>query len=224
MRRKQATERAGAADIAGNAARVVLTDPALIRSLVRLRRERDIDRRDEVWDGTYTILPAPWLRQQDLVGHLLLLLHKVVVETSGGCVLPDVCVSDRRTGWESNYRMPDLSVVLPEGRAVDCVTHFHGGPDFLVEIDCPGSLVDEKIPFYSKVGVRELLVIDRDTRHLRPYRHDGHGLTLRPIEIWRRKEWWWCSEVIPVCFRRKAVGDTASTEIGRMDKRGIWTI
>ena len=42
-----------------------------------------------------------------------------------------------------------------------------GGPDFLVEVQSPHDDTEVKIPFYSELQVRELLIIHRDTRALR---------------------------------------------------------
>src|SRR5262249_59323091 len=96
----------------------------------------------------------------------------------GGEVYPGANVSDRRKNWKENYRAPDVVVVLPKSRAVHCGTYLFGGPDFLVEIESPGDDTEEKVPFYGKIGVRELLIVHRDRRTLRLLRHDGRELVL----------------------------------------------
>ena len=53
-----------------------------------------------------------------------------------------------------------------------------GGPDLLVEIVSPGDRSREKLAFYSQIGVRELLVIDRDPWMLELYRLEDGQLKL----------------------------------------------
>src|SRR5204862_406563 len=106
------------------------------------------------------------------------ILTEVVQRRKMGEKYQGANVSDRRKGWDHNYRVPDMVVVLNDSRAVDCGTHFCGGPDFLIEIQSPGDDTEEKVPFYGKIGVRELLVIHRDRRTLRLLRLAGEELVL----------------------------------------------
>ena len=77
-------------------------------------------------------------------------------------MLPGANITDLEEGWTHNYRCPDVVVFLKEGRAIDRGTHFLGGPDFAVEIVSEFDRSREKLPFYARVGVRELLLVDRD--------------------------------------------------------------
>ena len=79
-------------------------------------------------------------------------------------------VSDREKDWTTNYRCPDVVVVLPGGAARDCRTHWFGGPDFCVEIASHGDRSRDKLDFYAAIGVRELLLVDRDPWGLELYR------------------------------------------------------
>ena len=92
-------------------------------------------------------------------------------------MFPGVNLSDRDEGWKQNYREPDVAVFLRDGKAVDCGTHWRGAADFLVEIISPGERTREKIPFYSSLGVVELLIVDRDPWTLELYRHQDGQLT-----------------------------------------------
>ena len=85
-------------------------------------------------------------------------------------VFPGINVSDRRKDWEQNYRCPDVAVVLPGSKAVDCGPYFLGGPDFVVEIASDYDRSREKFDFYANVGVRELLLVDRNPWQLELYR------------------------------------------------------
>ena len=86
-------------------------------------------------------------------------------------------LSDRDEGWKENFREPDVAVFLHGGKAIDCGTHWRGAADFLVEIISPGERTREKIPFYSSLGVVELLIVDRDPWTLELYRHQDGQLT-----------------------------------------------
>src|SRR5437899_2801748 len=61
-----------------------------------------------------------------------------------------------------NHRCPDVVVYLEGNPAVDCGTHWCGGPDFLTEIMSPGDPTREKLPFYASINTREVLIVDRD--------------------------------------------------------------
>jgi Uma2 family endonuclease len=85
-------------------------------------------------------------------------------------------VSDRVKGWTQNYRCPDVVVYFANTKAKNCGTHWCGGPDFGVEIVSDDDLTRDKIPFYSKVSMRELLLIDRDPWRLELLRLSGKKL------------------------------------------------
>jgi hypothetical protein len=176
----------------------------MAEQLIRERRKRGIDRYDEVWDGVYVMPSLPSLPHQELVHGREVVLHEVVVKPGLGKVYPGANVSDRQDDWKYNFRVPDVVVVLEGGRAVECDTFIYGGPDFLVEIQTPGDETDEKIPFYSRIQVQELLVVHCDTRELRLYRHNGRELVLlEPISFKGKKAL--VSEVVPLAFQRKTV-------------------
>lgn len=161
--------------------------------------------------------PAPNNDHQSMVGSFVALL-KATLESPGQIqVFPGANVSDRRRGWKKNFRCPDVVVVLTGGRAVDCGTHWLGGPDLLIEIQSPGDETLEKLPFYSSVGVRELLVVERDSRELTLYRHDGTSL-LEVEPEGRNGGRFLRSAVVPLAFRRRAVrGIGPQVEIIRTD-------
>jgi hypothetical protein len=122
-----------------------------------------------------------------------------------GIVYPGVNVSDREKGWRKNYRCPDVAVVLPGCKAKNCGTHWFGGPDFAVEIISPKDRSREKLPFYSAVGVRELLLLDRQPWSLELFRLQertlvsfGRSTIQRPIKL--------ASSILPVSFRLLSPG------------------
>src|SRR5262249_51812970 len=134
---------------------LLIRDAGLFDQLIQERKRKGIDLYDEVWEGMYVMPSMPTNAQQFLVGALGDIFREVVTKDGRGQSYVGAKGSDRRKGWEYNHRVPDLVVVLNNSRAVDCDTHFYGGPDFLVEIQSPGDDTEEKVPFYGKIGVRE---------------------------------------------------------------------
>jgi Uma2 family endonuclease len=204
------------------ATKLRVLDPAMSAALIRDRQQRGIDRDDEVWDGVYVMPPLATNWHQDIVGDLVAILRYVLPAKVR--VQPGANVSDHRSGWDQNYRCPDIVVVFPGGRAEDCGTHWFGGPDFLVEIRSPKDETLDKLTFYSGLEVRELLVIDRDRRGLMLFRHDGAKLTLTETSTEKRREWV-RSAVVPLAFRWRDVRGKPRTDVRRTDgKRKTWTI
>jgi Uma2 family endonuclease len=204
--------------------KALILDPVLVRELIRDRQNRGIDKYDEVWDGVYVMPAMASNPHQDLVLELCVIFHEVIVRENRGRVQPGANVSDRRKGWEDNHRCPDIVIVLENSRAVDCTTHWFGGPDFLVEIQSPGDDSEKKIPFYSKIAVQELLIIHRDERTLRLYRHNGQELVLIGESSQASKKWL-TSEVIPLAFRWKANKNNPGTEVKRTHgKKQTWLV
>jgi Uma2 family endonuclease len=190
----------GFSNLPGNGVRSArILDTPVIQELIRARQQKGIDRYDEVWEGVYVLPPMPNLDHQDLSGDFYDILSLVVKAARKGRVQAGANVSDRRTDWEQSYRVPDMVVVLKNGRAVDCSTHWYGGPDFLLEVESSGDDTDLKIPFYSRIHVRELLIVHRDSRRLRLYRHDGTELVL-VVPARRRGRDWLQSQVVPLEF------------------------
>ncbi len=203
---------------------LLIRDAGLFDPLIQERKRKGIDRYDEVWEGTYVMPSMPNNAHQLLVGDLGDVFHEVVKKARLGQSYPGANVSDRRKGWEYNHRVPDLLVVLNNSRAIACDTHFYGGPDFLVEIQSPGDDTEEKVPFYARIGVRELLIIPRDKRTQRLLRLEGEELVLVKPTLLEGKEWL-VSAVLPLAFRRTVTKGAPRTQVRRTDgKRGRWTV
>jgi len=157
---------------------VLVTDSWLSERLITERAATGADRFDEVWEGTYMMAPMPNDEHQYLVLRISYILEDVIGVPGLGAVRPGVNLSDRRDDWKQDYRVPDVAVFLREGAAENCDTHWRGGADFLVEITSPDDHSRDKIPFYSRLGVRELLIVDRDPWMLELYRCDEGELRL----------------------------------------------
>jgi Uma2 family endonuclease len=139
----------------------LVIDPRLESRLIEQRRARGADHHDEVWEGVYVMTPLPNNEHQQIVLRLASILDEVVGEGGTGEVFPGVNLAGLANDWESDYRCPDVAVFLQGTAARNCDTHWRGGADLVVEITSPDDRTAEKIAFYEKIGVRELLIVDR---------------------------------------------------------------
>ncbi|QDU88299.1 hypothetical protein Pla175_16740 [Pirellulimonas nuda] len=140
----------------------LILDEMLSEQIRQERADRGADRWDEVWDGVYIMAPLPNIEHQDLVSRLTSALLDGLTFADDSRVFAGVNVSDRLDDWKSNYRCPDVAVFLPESKAMDKESFFHGGPDFAVEVVSPRDRSREKLDFYASVGTTELLIVDRN--------------------------------------------------------------
>jgi Uma2 family endonuclease len=160
---------------------LLVLDSGLEERLKTERAKWGADRSDEVWDGVYVISPESNDEHQALVSGWIYILVGQIALTGLGEVRPGVNVSDRDEEWTHNYRVPDVAVFLAGGSAQNRDEYWLGGPDFAIEIVSLGDRSREKLAFYGKVGVRELLIIDRDPWRLELYHlNDGE---LRPAGL-----------------------------------------
>ncbi len=202
---------------------MLIAEPNLEEQLILQRKESGTDRYDEVWEGVYFVSPIPNIEHQLLVGRLCTIFQAVIDMVGGGMVLPGVNVSDREEGWTHNYRGPDLAVILKGNPGKNCGTHWFGGPDLLVEVVSSGDRSREKLAFYSKIGVHELLIVDREPWGLELYRlKEGQlqsvGRSSPDTSIQLQ------SRVLPLNFRLVQRDARPVIEIAHHDGRQIWTI
>jgi Uma2 family endonuclease len=149
---------------------LMVLDPIVERQLKAEREASGADRYDEVWEGVYMMAPLADNEHQDLQLSLGAIFQFVIVWAGLGRAQAGANVSDRDKGWEHNYRIPDVVVVFPGSAARDCGTHWCGGPDFAIEILSPGDRSRQKLDFYARIGVRELLLVGREPWELELFR------------------------------------------------------
>ncbi len=152
---------------------IVSLDPGELKRLIRRRRDSGGDLWDEVWNGVYVMPPLADNEHQRLGLELAIDIRNVLgpderIQLFAGCN-----ISDQPKRWRRNYRCLDVAVFLPGNPAEDRGSHWFGGPDFAVEITSRFDRSREKLGFYAKVGVRELLLVDRDPWQLELYRREG---------------------------------------------------
>ena len=73
-----------------------------------------------------------------------------------------------------------------------------GGPDAVIEIRSPDDETYEKLPFFARLGVRDVIVIDRDTRDVEISRLAGSHY----VAVQKDREGWLHSEALRVRFTR----------------------
>jgi len=131
--------------------------------LLAWRKQTGADRFDEMWEGVLHMVPTSNREHQNLEGALEFWLRKHWAPRHGGKVYHQINVASPG-GWPNDYRIPDLVLLTPHRFDIDRNEYFEGGPDVVVEIRSPGDESVEKIPFYLEIGVKEVWIIDRDTK------------------------------------------------------------
>lgn len=202
---------------------VLVIDPDTARRIKSEREASDHAQHDEVWDGVYIVSPIANNPHQRIIGQLTLAFLNVTDIDGGDQVFPGMNVSDCEEGWLHNYRVPDVAVVLKGNPGKDCETHWCGGPDLLVEILSPKDLARAKRDFYAKIGVRELLIVDRKPWALELYRLVEGELKLVGTSRADQPEPL-SSTVLPLVFRVVPGADRPLIDVRRADGTQNWTV
>lgn len=132
-------------------------------------------------------------------------------------------MSDREHGWEDNFRCPDVVVVLAGSPARDCGTPWCGGPDFLVEIVSPHDRSREKRAFYAAIGVKELLIVDRDPWQLELFQLQDEGL-ISVGTVSADSSGTLASRVLPVSFCLRPGTGRPQIELRQATSRRRWQV
>ncbi len=201
----------------------VIMDHKFAEQLREERRVAGSDRWDEVWEGTYMMAPLPNIEHQDIVSRLVSIFRETLGWDSPDIVLPGTNVSDRMKGWTQNYRCPDVVVYLAGTQAKRYKTHWQGGPDFGVEIVSEDDRTRDKIPFYSQVGTRELLVIDRDPWRVELLRLAGKKLKSVGVSSGRKGRLLE-SHVLPLTFRLVSSKARPAIQVVRTSDKKEWLV
>jgi Uma2 family endonuclease len=107
--------------------------------------------------------PAPNITHQDLEWELELWLRTYWARPLGNRVHHNVNVAPPG-GWPDDYRIPDLVLLTPDRFHIDRDEYLEGPPTVVVEIRSRGLETMEKLPFYARLGVPEVWVVERDSR------------------------------------------------------------
>jgi len=135
-------------------------------SLLEQRRRLGLDRWDEMWEGVLHMSPAPAREHQRILTELLVFLVTLLRRTARGTILPGINVFNEASPSE-DYRIPDLTFVAAGREPVLAEDGTRaGGPDAVIEIRSPGDESYDKLPFFGRLGIREVIVVDRDTKRV----------------------------------------------------------
>ncbi len=201
----------------------VINDRETERRMIARRRRLGHDKFDEVWNGVYVMSPVANDEHQDVVCVLSTLLCLVIQWPGLGVVRPGANVSDRHQRWEKNFRCPDIAVFLNDTAAINCSTHWLGGPDFAVEVASRGERVARKLRFYAKVQTRELLIVERYPWCLKLYRLEDGELRLAGDST-VGSETWLASLVLPLSFRLIEGVKRPRLEVRHSDGQQSWMV
>ena len=127
--------------------------PAELEALIERRRRLGQDRYDEVWEGEYHVSPAPGHRHGVVEYRLAELLGPLARRqglVTGGAF---------NLGEPEDYRVPDAGVHREVSPAA-----FVLSAAMVIEILSPDEETWEKLPFYARHEVDEVLVVDLDER------------------------------------------------------------
>jgi Uma2 family endonuclease len=130
-------------------------------SLLEERRRLGLDAFDELWEGVLHMVPPPSEWHQRFGSRLFLALA-AVAESRG-------LIATYETGVyasDEDYRVPDLVFASADCRSQRGVER---GAAVVIEIRSPGDESRNKMDFYAAVEVRELWLLDPETRAFELY-------------------------------------------------------
>jgi Uma2 family endonuclease len=149
----------------------VLVDPPVDVIAKRVRLGLDVF--DEVWAGEYHMVPTPTNEHQRMGLLLAIALHPLAASVGLEVRYELNLLAADAIGFE-DFRVPDLVVFHPSVGAAEGV---RGAASLVIEIRSPGDESFDKLPFFDRIGVGEVLIIDRDTKAVRRWaRHPAAGL------------------------------------------------
>ena len=123
------------------------------------RRRHGLDGKDEVWDGVLHVVPPPSLIHERVANELLVALMPIgkrlglVVSTGGLFEHVD------------SYRVPDLIV----GRKDQISDRGYERAELVVEVLSPNDESREKFPFFAARKVREVWLVEPQSRAIEMY-------------------------------------------------------
>jgi len=137
--------------------------PEVPPHILQWRKQTGADQWDESWEGVLHMPPAPNREHQALEWALETWLRANWAEPRGAKVYHQINVASVG-GWTHDYRIPDLVLLAADRFHIDHNEYFEGAPTVVVEIHSPGDEAYDKLPFYAKLAVPEVWIVDRDSR------------------------------------------------------------
>lgn len=146
----------------------------------------------EIIGGELFVTRSPHHKHQQVTGRIFSMLDSWSLDTGLGeaSIMPGLIFSD------CDNVAPDVVWVSAERLAhiQDEAGHFHGAPEFVVEVLSPGKANEDrdrlaKLKLYSIQGVEEYWIVDRITQRIEVYRREQAQL-VRAIT-------WLMGDIIP---------------------------
>jgi Uma2 family endonuclease len=163
--------------------------PPELRELLERRRRSGIDRLDEVWAGVLHVIPAPGHAHARVAQRLAELLGPLARAAGLEATMHEFNLGDS----ERDFRVPDGGLHRP-----DAAELWHPTAALIVEIVSPGDETWDKLPFYAKHHVDEVLIVDPEKRSVdwlalaggeyRPVEHSGL-IALGSADLAERTDW-----------------------------------
>lgn len=147
---------------------VLLEVPA---HLLEERRRLGLDGRDEMWEGVLHMVPPPAGNHQGLSTELLLVLGPLA-KLTGLVPLMETGLFDPAIADFHDYRVPDQLYADP---ALRTERGIDGPAALVVELRSPGDDTYEKLGYFHRLGVAEILIVHPTTRGVELRRHTASG-------------------------------------------------
>ncbi len=165
-------------------------------TLLEERRKRGADRWDEMWEGVLHMPPPPSWGHQGIVTKLGGFLDSECDRRSLGTVVTQAGLYDEDE-LDSDYRVPDVVFVSKSRLRLIQDRGVVGAADAVIEVRSPDDETYEKFPFFARLGVRQVIVIDARTRKPEVYLLAGKGYAAVAPD----SEGWLVAGILGVRFR-----------------------
>ncbi|MBI3270574.1 MAG: Uma2 family endonuclease [Planctomycetes bacterium] len=162
------------------------------------RHARGLDRLDEVWEGELHMVPPPSFDHQSMESRLVTFLTLHCDRLGHGQVVEGAGVNDPENP-DHDYRVPDLSFVAAGNEGVIRRRGIVGAADAVIELGSPDDETYDKFPFFARLRVRQVVVIDAESRRPEVYRLSGR----RYVPVSPSKEGWLSAEVFRIRLRHE---------------------
>jgi Uma2 family endonuclease len=193
---------------------LVSDEPTLV-AILGERTRRGIAKFDECWEGVWHLSPSPNLEHQRFTPELCFALKAALSETAD--VFLQFNLADPKAGLK-DFRIPDVMAVRRGGGAVVSDTCVSGPADLVIEVRSPDDETYDKLPFYARLGVHEVVIIDRDAKAIEVARLDPQSLQMTLVSATRAGVM--CASV-PIGLRQLEGG---KVEIRPTDGPGRWVV
>jgi hypothetical protein len=177
----------GSLEAVQEAMQVVLNPP---EDVIAERCRLGLDRHDEVWGGNYYMAP-PANNEHQRAGGELFSIFLPLAKAAGLAYRYESGLYDPLAD-PPTWCVPDQLAYRPEHGSYRGV---EGHAELVIEFRSPGDDSVRKLPFYERVGVAEVLMIDRDTKAPRHWVREGDRLVetgetvvhlaALPASLWR---------------------------------------